>query len=532
MRVALVRGSLCGKGAYKEAFGLSVPPLGLASLAGAIHGHKAILVDGLAQGLGTQEVADIIESWDAQVVAVTMDASPYYEFGADLAKKVKSKNKGVTFVAGGHHATFLYPQVLRNGFDYAVLGEGEETFAELIETLEHREDVMDVKGLAFLKDKKTYRTDPRPAVPSLDQLPIPAFDLFKRKLYTVEIFEEGSHIVTLETSRGCPYNCEFCSVTPMWGHRWRFKSVERILREIQLVKALGYDWVFVVDDNFIVPANLGDRELLFDEMVAKGLPPLNLIVQIRADLAARNPHVIERAAKAGVRMAFLGMESGSDEVLKMMNKGICTATATRGIRVLRENGILTHGGFIIGAPYESKKQVNKTFEYANQLRMVGLDSAQFSIYTPLPGTSAFFNALRSDSLLSFDWNLYDCMHPVMKIQMNPLWLYLRSRLEGSTFFVRKWIAGVSSRIGASPALSDRHSKLVQNATQFLSKNIVNYLKDFLRIPLDTLKLWSMFRKEKGLSKEDILEILNQDMQPLGICGMKGVFHEKLEFLNK
>jgi anaerobic magnesium-protoporphyrin IX monomethyl ester cyclase len=515
MRVVLVRGSLCSKDAYKEIFGVSMPPLGLASLAGAItpYGHKAILVDGLAQGLGTQEVAEIIESWGAQVVAVTMNASPYYEFAADLAKKVKAKNKDTVFVAGGHHATFVYSQVLRNGFDYVVLGEGEETFVELIQTLEQEGRVSEVRGLAFMKDGKPVKTDARPLMQNLDLLPLPAFGMFEREKCKADIFGLGSHLVTLETSRGCPYNCEFCSVTAMWGHCWRFKSIERVLREMQLVKALGYNWVFIVDDNFIVPANAGDRELLFAEMVDKGLNSLNLIVQIRADLAARNPHVIKTAAKAGVRIAFLGMESGSDEVLKTMNKGTCTTTATKGIRVLCENGILTHGGFVIGAPYECKNQVNKTFEYADQLRMVGLDSAQFSIYTPLPGTSAFFKALRSGSLLSFDWNLYDCLHPVMKTQMKPLWLYLKARIAGNMFFVKKWISGGSSRRGDAPALSDEHSKLVQNATRFIAKNIIKYSKELLMLPLDALKLWSMLKEDKILSK-DMLEILNQNMQPV------------------
>ena len=130
MRVALVRGSLWSKDAYKEIFGVSMPPLGLASLAGAImlHGHKAILVDGLAQGLGTQEAAEIIESWGAQVVAVTMNASPYYEFAADLAKKVKAKCKDTVFVAGGQHATFVYPQVLRNNFRLRSFGRGRRDF--------------------------------------------------------------------------------------------------------------------------------------------------------------------------------------------------------------------------------------------------------------------------------------------------------------------------------------------------------------------------------------------------------------------
>lgn len=513
MRVALVRGSSCGKGDYKEMFGVSMPPLGLASLAGAItsYGHKAILVDALAQGFDAEEVAEVVESWDTQVVAVTVNASPYYEFAADLAKKVKAGNKDIAFVAGGQHATFVYPQVLKNGFDYVVLGEGEATFSELVNTLEYEGAVSKVKGLAFRKDGKIVKTNPRPLMKTLDSLPMPAFELFQKDSCRAEIFGTGSHLITMETSRGCPYNCEFCSVTVMWGHRWRFKSVERVLEELQLIKALGYNWVFIVDDNFIVPMNVKERELLFKEIEDRGLNPLNLIAQIRADLAAKRPDIIKNAANAGLRIAFLGMESGSDEVLKKMGKGTCTATATEGLKVLHRNGVLTHGGFVLGSPYESKNQLNRTFEYADQLRMAGLDSAQFSIYTPLPGTGAFFKALRCNSLLTLDWNLYDCLHPVMKTQTKPLWLYLKSCVAAAMFFLKKWISDASS-VGSSPPLQDEYSELMQNISRFIAKNLAKYTKELLVMPLNALKFWSMLRKDKILSK-DMLELLNQNMQP-------------------
>ena len=175
MRVALVRGSSSGRDAYKGIFGVSMPPLGLASLASAImsNGHKAVLVDALTEGFDVGQVAETTESSGAQMVAVTINASPYFKFAADLVKEVKGENKNVVFVAGGHHATFVCSQVLASGFDYVVLGEGEQTFSELVNTLEQNESVSKVKGLAFKSDGRIVQTAHRPLMDNLDSFPSP-----------------------------------------------------------------------------------------------------------------------------------------------------------------------------------------------------------------------------------------------------------------------------------------------------------------------------------------------------------------------
>jgi anaerobic magnesium-protoporphyrin IX monomethyl ester cyclase len=335
---------------------------------------------------------------------------------------------------------------------------------------------------------------------------MPAFDLFDRELCAAPIFGESAYFVTLETSRGCPYNCEFCSVTAMWGHCWRFKSVDRVLEELEYVKRLGYNWVFVVDDNFMVPANVDKRSVLFEEMRDRHLDSLSFIAQMRADMAARRPDLVRKAVEVGLRIAFIGVESGSDEVLGAMVKGTCTATTAEDVRVLHKNGVLIHGGFIVGAPYETRKQITCTVKYADQLRSLGLDSAQFSIYTPLPGTKAFYEALNDGKLLTHDWNLFDCLHPVLKTGLSSVWLYLKLCLSELTFFLKKWFSDVTTT--KHETLSRNYKEVAKNASNFILKNILGYEKKFLMTPVEAAKFWSKLKKPKKLSPEILTEMLN------------------------
>jgi anaerobic magnesium-protoporphyrin IX monomethyl ester cyclase len=290
----------------------------------------------------------------------------------------------------------------------------------------------------------------------------------------------------------------------MWGHCWRFKSVTRILEELEYVKRLGYNWVFVVDDNFMVPANVNKRIMLFEEMRDRQLDSLSFIAQMRADMAARRPDLVRKAAQAGLRIVFIGVESGSDEVLGAMGKGTCTATTAKGVRVLHKNGILIHGGFIVGAPYETSKQTACTVKYADQLRALGLDSAQFSIYTPLPGTKAFFEALNGGKLLTHDWSLYDCLHPVLKTGLSPLWLYLKLGLLEFTFFFKKWISDVTAT--KHETLSRNYRELVKKASNFILKNLPGYEKALLTTPVEAAKFWLKLKKPKKLTPEILTEM--------------------------
>lgn len=211
------------------------------------------------------------------------------------------------------------------------------------------------------------------------------------------------------------------------GHAWRFKSNERVIEELGFIKSLGYNWVFFVDDNFVVPFKYEERLKLLDAIIENGLNEINFIIQIRADIISKHPEIAKKLADAGVRVAFMGIESGSEEVLNSMRKGLRKNDTLRAVQLLSEQGIITYGGVIIGAPYESRKDRKATYKFVQMLGDHGLDALQISIYTPLPGSDSFYKALKERSLLTLNWDLYDVLRPVIRTK-EKLWrLYFESR---------------------------------------------------------------------------------------------------------
>ncbi|BBD72304.1 B12-binding domain-containing radical SAM protein [Sulfodiicoccus acidiphilus] len=466
------------KTAYKKSFGFLPTPLGLLQLAGdvlSVEGTEARVVDMEADGMMTVEsVVDEATKWDPDVVGITIHATAAQEVSLSLARRIKEQLKDTVLVAGGHHATFTPTETLKGGFDVVVLGEGDGTMVDLVHCLNGKMKLEDVKGIAYYKGGEIRKTKPRPLITNLDTIPVPAFHLVNREKYTFDIFGKGESVACIETSRGCPYACDFCSVTPTWGNKWRNKSVSRIMQEVKLVESLGYRWIFFVDDIFVVFPNIKQREKLFDCMINEGVE-VKWIAQMRADITARNPTLIEKAANAGLKVAFLGVESGSEETLKKMHKGLNTSWAEKAVKVLDENGVVVLVGLILGAPYEGLKDMWRTVKFAYKLSDVGADGVQFSIYTPLPGTRVFVDAIKNGKLFTLDWSQFDLLTPVMRTRVHPTLIQLMQFYGNYSFYIRKWVRSKLLKTRVHP----RKLALLKNAESYFLKRVPHFLKEIV-----------------------------------------------------
>ncbi|GGM66107.1 B12-binding domain-containing radical SAM protein [Thermogymnomonas acidicola] len=480
---------------YLTKWGFLPTPLGLLDLAGEvlrIPGSRVKIIDMEGDNLSIEETVNAALEMKPDIVGITLHATAAHVNASIIARKIKERSPETLLVAGGHHATFLPKEIVRSGFDVSVLGEGDETMYEIAEAVDQGTGLSGVRGIVYRDEEGIHRTRPRPLIRDLDTLPMPPLDLLEREKYTFKVFGNDQYVACLETARGCPYACDFCSVTPTWGNKWRNKSNDRIMAELRDAKAHGYNWVFFTDDIFVVFPNVRQRDELFDRIIEEDLG-LKYIVQMRADVTAKNKPLIEKAARAGVKVAFLGVESGSEEVLKKMHKGEFTPQSVDAVNTLSRNGIVTLVGMMVGAPYERLRDIIASIRFSRKLARAGADAIQFSIYTPLPGTRVFDDAVRNNLLFTLDWDRYDIVTPVMKTRLGPVTVQIAQFYATYSFYLYKYFRGKIKNIKERDPEKER---LMKNSMDFIMKMMPSYLRDIADFPRFLLQTYDLYWQSK------------------------------------
>jgi radical SAM superfamily enzyme YgiQ (UPF0313 family) len=305
---------------------------------------------------------------------------------------------GKQVVYGGAHVSFLPEEALNHG-DYVVRGEGEETLVELLEALTSRSRLEDIRGLSYWADGSPLSNPSRPLTADLDSLPIPDFSL-------IQGWKPRRAVVPIATSRGCPFACKFCSVVTMFGRGYRIRSIDLIMEEIRNNAAQARH-LFFCDDNFA--ANPARAKALLRRMKEEGGHP-EWSTQIRAE-AATDPEFLELLRETDCWGVYIGFESANARVLKAYGKKQDEDTMRRAIKALQRHGIHIHGMFIIGGDEDTPDTIRQTVRFSIINRV---DSAQFMMLTPLPGTETFQTLEQENRLLTRNWDLYDGSHVVFK----------------------------------------------------------------------------------------------------------------------
>ncbi|MBX8632141.1 MAG: B12-binding domain-containing radical SAM protein [Thermoplasmata archaeon] len=497
LTTVLIRPSNRSGSLYLTKMGFLPVPLGLLQLASSIRtvpGCNVSIIDMEAEELDVESAVERALEMHPQIVGITIHATAAYNNALEIMRRIKENDSSVIVIAGGHHATFLPESIIADGFDIVVLGEGDETIADIARAVKDGTPLESVSGIVLRTGERIVRTEPRKLIEEMDRLPFPAFDLIDREKYRFRTFGKDETVACLETSRGCPYGCDFCSVTPTWGYRRRYKSNRRIIEEMKLVEKLGYGWIFFTDDIFLLPQNLRQRERLFAEMKESGLK-LSWIAQMRADAIARNPEFVPLAVESGMKVAALGVESGSREVLKKMRKNIKAADTLKAIEELDRNGVVVLLSFMIGAPYERKRDMLSTMKLSFRLAGKGADVVQFTIYTPLPGTQIFREAVEHDRLFTLDWDRFDFFTPVMKTKVHPVMIQLFQYIGLYSFYIRRYLFDR----GGEKVMNMPKRELVPKALEYTQSQMTAYVRDLMAIPqriISTASLYSSLSSGK------------------------------------
>lgn len=313
----------------------------------------------------------------------------------------RAREYGTPVIMGGPHVTFL-PEEALGHCDWVMIGEGETAFPLFLETLRSHGDWTKVPNLAWRQGGELRRSEANVPFVELDSLPAPDFSLVKGET----LYMSGKRVVPVQTSRGCPFDCSFCSVTGMFGRKFRYRSVEMIMEELRELDD-GRTFVFFYDDNFM--ANTRHARELLDAMEREEFR-FTWSAQVRADLA-RDPEMVARMKRAGCHTVFIGFESVNPATLKTIRKKASVDDMTRAAQVFRHNGINVHGMFILGLDDDDRKTVRQTVRFAKRNL---ISTAQFLILTPLPGTSQYEELKREGRILFGDWSLYDAHHVVYR----------------------------------------------------------------------------------------------------------------------
>ena len=300
------------------------------------------------------------------------NAAPYC---MRYAKDIKLKYPNTIIIAGGNHATLVPEDLLFNGYDYVVRGEGEVTFKEFLQRLLNGESVRDLKGLCYLGEEKIVGNPSREPISDLDTLPFNDYSEFNLEQY----FKWAKiNYLNIETSRGCIYNCSFCSTVKMWGNQYRHKSPRRIVDEFKVAKKLGCDFVFLSDDDTaFAEQNLRSFcQLLTKENII--IPWANTI----GSNSIKDLSTFDLMAKSGCIKTNICIESANPRILMECRKPHTVEDNRRICLNLRKKGIIVHNHGIIGFPNETLWEVLNTYFYL----MTTSSIWHISILEPRPGT--------------------------------------------------------------------------------------------------------------------------------------------------
>jgi anaerobic magnesium-protoporphyrin IX monomethyl ester cyclase len=407
MKTLLMNPPLTSSNRYGKRLGKLGPsmiPEGLAAIAACAlaSGFVVEMLDAMALNYSVEETLDYVRQGGFDLIGMTM-LTPMFAIVAELVGKIRKTSPSTKIVVGGAHPTVLQEQTLAElpEIDFAVVGEGDVTFVELLEALSGKRRLDTIAGLIFRDSGGgVVKNAPRPVIDDLDSLPTPARHLLPMALYK----PAGSYYRRLPsyylmTARGCPYACTYCS-QPL-GRKYRHWSIARIIREMEvLIREYGAREIIFRDETFTVDKR-HIRELC-GELMKKGLHrKVAWSCTTRVDCVT--PELLTLMKAAGCWEIHYGIESGSQRLLDLIRKGITLGQVRDAVKWTRAAGIEIKGFFILGLPTETLAESRQTIEFAKELDM---DWAQFTLAVPFPGTPMFDLAKTTGRFLDKKWESY------------------------------------------------------------------------------------------------------------------------------
>lgn len=433
--------------------GSGIPSMGLMSLSAILKekGYKDIIICDVCEDIPYRERS--IDYFKEQlekkpdIVAFTA-TTPIWIKTKELIQLARPFCK--TIILGGPHSTLFQEKILEvcPQIDIVVCGEADNTIDKLVKAIEKKEKLNKINGLIYKQGNKIIKTKPNDYVQNLDDYPFPDRDAININSYHAPF--------SILTSRGCPYNCEFCFKT-VTGHKWRGRSAESIVKEIEYLItkypeiAKGpHKAISISDDTFNLDIKRAKK--ICDLIIKK---KLNIEIRSVNGFHAKNTdlELFQKAKKAGFKEIWFGIESGNDKILKNLRKGITKDDVRRAVKLARKAGIESIGGhFILGLSNETPETARDTIEFAKELQ---LDNLGINHANVLPGTR-LWDYIQKHGTILYDYSEMDFSkfrqmagHPIIETPE----FTKKERIE-----VHKEAMEVSSKIVRKKVISPKNIK--------------------------------------------------------------------------
>lgn len=382
---------LSGNGSHRGTDNVRVqvtafPPLGIQVLAPVLRqaGHQVRLFDTCHPQMQAMDVAQAAVRDRPDVIGLSFLSATTYPAVKRMARCVKAEAPNVAIIAGGPFATLNAERVLGDcaDIDCVGVGEGEDLLPDY---LNHMRDPGAVAGLVWSRGGRIVTNARRPLLPDLDRFPYPdrtslPIDYIECLPLDVPAVLSLDRFCTVQTSRGCPYSCIYCDIPSLCERRWRSRSPEHVLGELQALSDAGYRSIYLTDDHFLI-----DRkriEAICQGIIERGLK-FHWGCEGRVDSVAIDQ--LPRMRQAGCRFLAFGVEAGTQKVLDRLKKRQTPAQVAHAVREAKRQGIdRVHGFFVVGSPDESAADIMESFRFAARSELDTFGFNRLCVYRGTP----------------------------------------------------------------------------------------------------------------------------------------------------
>lgn len=409
------------------------PPLGLLTVAAAVKDHDVLLFDTKGEFDLSDDhpplrtvVRKLVNEFKPDIIGSTAITSELY-YAFEIFAEAKNINPGILTVLGGLHPTLLPYDCFHTSVDVVCPGQSAMMFRDVVRAVENRISLETVPGVLLNTGRELKRTamKAKPVDPAnagylmIDREPL------KKWISTYKVGGNPDPSTYVYTSLGCPYKCTFCSIWPQFKGKYYQRTVESLINELKSIP--DYPVVRFADANTVVDLNFMNS--LFDRILEEGIRKM-FVMDIRADVAAEYPGIIEKMAKGGLRVVICGFESYRDEELRRYRKSSPASDIAKAIKVFHDNNIMIRGNYVIPNDYtEDDFKSLEDYSASNPVVYAG-----YTILTPMPGT-VFYSQVKHD-VTDHDYLKYNFFNSVMKTSLpyehfhervGSLWLVKRGK---------------------------------------------------------------------------------------------------------